>query len=64
MMHSLETTFNNTVLYILKLLRKWLLKVLMIRKNAVILYGDECSLDSLWWSFHSTYKYRIITLCT
>ena len=46
-MHSMVTTFNNTELYIWKLLRELIFKVLITRK---IFYncGDGCYQDLLW----------------
>ena len=49
-MYSMVTTFNNTELYIWKLLREWIFKALITRKKFYNC-GDGCYQDLLWWSF-------------
>jgi len=57
--HSMMTIVNNTVLHIWKLLRISL-KNSYYNKISVTMWGDELSVDLLWWSFHNIYKYKVL----
>lgn len=56
-MYWVVTTVNYIVLHIWKLLREYILQVLIARKkNSVTVYGDGCYQDFSWEPFHNIHK--------